>query len=187
MSGPHTPRQEAGEVSASLVAVTHDRDGVSIREAVLPSSPRVWQHEEMLTDGEVAAGFRAGDGSCLSEAYDRWSSLVYTLALRSLGNREDAEDVTPPSSPTVWPGVDGSGGGHRPDLRSRRDLGGHPPRHGDAVPGQRGQVSVAALAPLDVPQASGTAVLRVVSASQRTITVSVANLPSEPATITRYG
>ena len=60
-------------------------------------------------------------------------------------------------------------------------------RHGTASPGQRGQVSVAALAPLDVPQASGNAVLRVVSASQRTITVSVANSPSEPATTTRYG
>jgi len=41
MSGPHTPRQEAGEVSASLVAVavTHHRDGVSIREAVTAFVP----------------------------------------------------------------------------------------------------------------------------------------------------
>lgn len=45
-----------------------------------------------------------------------------------------------------------------------------------------GQVSVAALKPVDAPAASGTAVLRVVSAQQRTVTLTVANLPSAPAT-----
>jgi RNA polymerase sigma-70 factor (ECF subfamily) len=53
-----------------------------------------WQSEEMLSDAEVAAGFRDGDQTCLAEAYTRWSSLVFTIALRSLGNREDAEDVS---------------------------------------------------------------------------------------------
>ncbi len=45
-----------------------------------------------------------------------------------------------------------------------------------------GQVSVVALKPLDAPAASGTAVLRVVSADQRTVTLTVANLPMVPAT-----
>jgi hypothetical protein len=49
-------------------------------------------------------------------------------------------------------------------------------------PTAAGQVSVVALHPLDAPAASGTAVLRVVSADQRTVTLTVANLPTLPAT-----
>jgi anti-sigma-K factor RskA len=44
------------------------------------------------------------------------------------------------------------------------------------------QVSVAVLKPVDEPAAKGTAVLSVASAGQRTITVSVANLPTHAGT-----
>ena len=44
------------------------------------------------------------------------------------------------------------------------------------------QVSVAVLKPVDEPAAQGTAVLSVASAGQRTITVTVANLPTQAGT-----
>jgi anti-sigma-K factor RskA len=49
-------------------------------------------------------------------------------------------------------------------------------------PVAQGQVTVAALHPLDTPDASGTAVLRVVSSQSRSVTVTVANLPTTPGT-----
>jgi anti-sigma-K factor RskA len=49
-------------------------------------------------------------------------------------------------------------------------------------PTAQGRASVAALHPLDSPGASGTAVLRVASVDQRTVTVDVVNLPKPAGT-----
>ncbi|MFD3839258.1 sigma-70 family RNA polymerase sigma factor [Streptomyces sp. NPDC058642] len=83
------------------------------RNATLPSAAApLWAPvEESYADEELARGLVAGDEACLEAAYRRWSTLVHTLAWRSLGDLREAEDVTQQVFLGVWRGR----GGFRPE------------------------------------------------------------------------
>jgi len=54
------------------------------------------------TDLELFHQLRAGHSSALSVIYDRYGSLVYGLALRMLGDSQEAEDLTQEIFVSLW-------------------------------------------------------------------------------------
>ena len=58
----------------------------------------------MQPEDAVAVRLRAGDEDALAEAYRRWGTLVHSLAVRSLGDHHDAQDVTQQVFVSAWQG-----------------------------------------------------------------------------------
>jgi RNA polymerase sigma-70 factor (ECF subfamily) len=53
-------------------------------------------------DRELAERFATGDETAVRAMYERWSRIVYTLAVRSLGDTAEAEDVTQRTFVSAW-------------------------------------------------------------------------------------
>ncbi len=97
LTGPYrsgTLRRRAPVASRSLQART--RGAMAIVEPVQMS-----EDTEVVTD-DLAQRLRDGSREAFAEAYERWSALVHTLAVRSLGNHHDAEDVTQQVFVAAW-------------------------------------------------------------------------------------
>ncbi|ANF33454.1 RNA polymerase subunit sigma-24 [Leifsonia xyli] len=54
------------------------------------------------TERSLIAGLQSGEVDAIERLYQRWGRLVYTLALRSLGDIADAEDVTQQVFVAAW-------------------------------------------------------------------------------------
>ena len=54
------------------------------------------------SDEDVAVAFGGGQPDALTLVYQRFGPLVYSIALRSLGTRPDAEDVTQQVFVSAW-------------------------------------------------------------------------------------
>lgn len=59
------------------------------------------EHVDELPD-DLAERLIAGSREALAEAYERWAPLVYTVAVRTLGEPADAEDVTQQVFLSAW-------------------------------------------------------------------------------------
>jgi RNA polymerase sigma factor (sigma-70 family) len=84
--------------------------GSPVRHATEPRPEVVDDDPDRL----LAAAFADGEAWALESCYHRWSSLVFTLALRRLGHHADAQDVTQEVFLKAWRGRDGYDAGQRP-------------------------------------------------------------------------
>ncbi|MGK7878059.1 MAG: sigma-70 family RNA polymerase sigma factor [Xenococcaceae cyanobacterium] len=63
---------------------------------------QIAQMPQKQTDPELFRALQAGKTSALGQLYDRYASLVYSLALKILTNAQEAEDLTQEIFLTLW-------------------------------------------------------------------------------------
>jgi RNA polymerase sigma-70 factor (ECF subfamily) len=59
-------------------------------------------HNQVLNDGALIAAVRSGNQEAMAQLYDRYSAVVYSVALRVLGETGAAEDVLQEIFMQLW-------------------------------------------------------------------------------------
>jgi RNA polymerase sigma-70 factor, ECF subfamily len=72
--------------------------------------PAVHQHHDVALDVALVERHRCGDLHAFDEVYDRFGDMVYNLALRLSGNREEAADLTQEIFLRIYRHLGGFGG-----------------------------------------------------------------------------
>lgn len=77
---------------------------MSAASSQAPTTPHVVSLCETrpMAEAEIERQFASGQHVGLEQAYQQWSGLVYTIALRSCGNPEDAADITQNVFLSAW-------------------------------------------------------------------------------------
>jgi RNA polymerase sigma-70 factor, ECF subfamily len=132
-------------------------------------------------DAEVLARVAGGDAGAFAEFFDRHSSLLYGVALKILGNEQDAEDVLQDACVLLWERAPL----YRPDLGRPVAWAVALTRNKsiDRLRASRRRTEVMGLAaeePLSAPGAGVTSADQVISAeSGESVVRALATLPSE--------
>ena len=74
--------------------------GATPQAGASPARERLLQ--QAADDRAVLGRIAAGDEQALGALYDRWQPVVYALAVRILGDRDDAEDVVEDTFCQIW-------------------------------------------------------------------------------------